>query len=319
MGVLERLRVATPVVQAGMGGGLSRHELAAAVSEAGGLGTIAVNGAAAIERQLAAARGLTAAPIAVNLLLPFARRSWFEAAAGADAVVTFWGKPRRRTAGIWMHQCGSVAEARAARAAGADAVIVQGVEAGGHVRGAVPALELHERVRAALPSGYPTLLAGGIAERADVQRALDAGACGAVAGTRFLLSDESRAHPDYKQRGVEATGTILTELFGFGWPAPHRVAPNAATERWLGGDPRGPRLHRALNRLSAPTARFAPAASQARLARAQRAGSRLLTPLGATDDGFANLVDAGPLYMGETAARIGEIRPAAEIVGLLTP
>jgi nitronate monooxygenase len=317
--ILERLGIATPVVQAGMGGGISRHELAAAVSEAGGLGTIAVNGATAIERQLAAAKALTAAPIAVNLLLPFARRDWFEAAAGADAVVTFWGSPRRRTPGIWMHQCGSVAEAQAAHAAGADAVIVQGVEAGGHVRGEVPALELHERVKAALPAGCPTLLAGGIAERGDVERALEAGACGAVAGTRFLLSDESRAHPDYKQRGIEATETILTELFGFGWPAPHRVAPNAATERWLGGDRRGPRLHRALNRLSAPTARFAPAASQARLARAQRPGSRLLTPIGATDDGFASLVDAGPLYMGQTVARIDAIKPAAEIVGALTP
>jgi NAD(P)H-dependent flavin oxidoreductase YrpB (nitropropane dioxygenase family) len=317
--ILERLGVATPVVQAGMGGGLSRHELAAAVSGAGGLGTIAVNGAAAIERQLAAARALTGAPVAVNLLLPFARRGWFEAAAGADAVVTFWGTPRRRVPGVWIHQCGSVGEARSAHAAGADAVIVQGVEAGGHVRGAVPALELHERVRAELPDGYPTLLAGGIAERVDVQRALEAGACGAVAGTRFLLSDESRAHPDYKQRGLEATETILTELFGFGWPAPHRVAPNAATEHWLGGDPRGPRLHRALNRLSAPTARLAPAASQARLARAQRPGSHLLTPIGATDDGFANLVDAGPLYVGQTVARIDAIKPAAEIVGLLTP
>jgi nitronate monooxygenase len=317
--ILERLGIATPVVQAGMGGGLSRHELAAAVSEAGGLGTIAVGGAAAIEAQLAAARKLTAAPVAVNLLLPFARRSWFAAAAYADVVVTFWGKPRRRTPGIWMHQCGSVAEARSAHAAGADAVIVQGVEAGGHVRGTVPALELHERVRAALPDGYPTLLAGGIAERADVERALEAGACGAVAGTRFLLSDESRAHPDYKRRALEATDTVLTELFGLGWPAPHRVARNAATERWLDGGARPPRLNRALNRIAAPGSRFMPAATQARLARAQRPGSRLLTPLGATDDGFANLVDAGPLYMGETVARIGEVLPAAEIVAALTP
>jgi NAD(P)H-dependent flavin oxidoreductase YrpB (nitropropane dioxygenase family) len=302
-----------------MGGGLSRHELAAAVSEAGGLGTIAVSGAAAIESQLAAARKLTAAPLAVNLLLPFARRDWFAAAARADAVVTFWGTPRRRTPGIWMHQCGSVAEARSAHAAGADAVIVQGVEAGGHVRGTAPALELHERVRAALPAGYPTLLAGGIAERADVERALEAGARGAVAGTRFLLSDESRAHPDYKRRALEASDTVLTELFGFGWPAPHRVGRNAATERWLDGDARPPRLNRVLNRLGAPGARFIPAATQARIARAQKPGSRLLTPLGAADDGFANLLEAGPLYMGETVARIGEILPAAEIVGALTP
>jgi len=317
--ILERLGVATPVVQAGMGGGLSRHELAAAVSEAGGLGTIAVNGAGAIERELAAARALTGRPVAVNLLLPFARRSWFEAAAAADAVVTFWGTPRRRTPGIWIHQCGSVAEARSAHAAGADAVIVQGVEAGGHVRGSTSALELLERVRRSLPPDYPLLVAGGIAQCSDVQRALDAGASAAVAGTRFLLSEESRAHPGYRQRLLDAGDTVLTELFGAGWPVPHRVVRNAATERWLAADPRGPRLNRALNRLSAPAARFMPAAIQLRLARAQRPGSRLLAPIGATDDGPATLVDAGPLYAGQTVARIHEIRPAAEIVGALTP
>jgi nitronate monooxygenase len=316
---LERLGIAVPVVQAGMGGGLSRDELAAAVSEAGGLGTIAVNGAEAIERELREARKLTGRPVAVNLLLPFARRDWFEAVAAADVVVTFWGRPKRRTPGIWIHQCGSVAEARSARAAGADAVIVQGVEAGGHVRGVTPALELLERVRAALPPDYPLLLAGGIAERGDVGEALEAGASAAVAGTRFLLSEESRAHPGYKRCALEATETVLTELFGFGWPAPHRVAPNAATRHWLGGDSRGPRLNRALSRLSAPGARYMPAAVQFRLARGQRPEGRLLTPIGPTDDGPASLVDAGPLYAGETVARIDAIRPAAEIVAALTP
>jgi nitronate monooxygenase len=318
--VLERLlRLDTPIVQAGMGGGLSRHELAAAVSEAGGLGTIAVNGGGAIRRELAAARRLTGRPIAINVLLPFARREWFEAAAEADAVVTFWGKPRRRTPGTWLHQCGSLAEARAAHSAGADAVIVQGVEAGGHVRGTTPALELFERVSDALPSGYPLLLAGGIATREDAARALDAGAVAAVAGTRFLLSEESRAHPEYRRRLLDAERTLLTELFGAGWPAPHRVIANAATERWLGADPRGPRLNRALNRLLAPGARYVPAGLQARMALAQTPDSRLLTPLGPTDDGPANLLDAGALYAGETVARIDAVRPAAELVRELTP
>ncbi len=216
-----------------MGGGISRHELAAAVSEAGGLGTIAVNGAEAIRRELAAARALTGRPLAVNILLPFARRDWFEAAAEADVVVTFWGEPRRRTGGVWLHQCGSVAEARRAQAAGADGVIVQGVEAGGHVRGTTPALQLFEEARRALPREYPVLLAGGIAEREDVIAALDAGASAAVAGTRFLLSEESRAHALYKERLLRAEATLLTELFGAGWPAPHRVVPNAATRRWV--------------------------------------------------------------------------------------
>jgi nitronate monooxygenase len=328
--LLERLGVELPVVQAGMGGGISRHELAATVSEAGGLGTIAVNGAAAIRRELAAVRALTGKPVAVNVLLPFARRDWFEAAAEADVVVTFWGRPRRRTPGVWLHQCGSVAEAQAAQAAGADAVIVQGVEAGGHVRGTTPALQLLEETRAALPSAYPLLLAGGVAEASDVRTALEAGASAAVAGTRFLLSQESRAHALYKERLLAADETLLTDLFGAGWPAPHRVVPNAATAHWLGGVrpllpvsgtkderrrlSRAPSANRALNRLLAPGARYAPPSLQLRMMRAQRPGSRLLSPAGPIDDGPATLVDAGALYAGETVARIAEVRPAAELV-----
>jgi len=328
--LLERLGVELPVVQAGMGGGLSRHELAAAVSEAGGLGTIAVSGAAAIRSELAAARALTGRPLAVNLLLPFARRDWFEAAAAADVVVTFWGRPRRRTQGVWLHQCGSVAEARRAQAAGADGVVVQGVEAGGHVRGTTPALQLLEEVRATLPASYPLLLAGGIAEPGDVQVALEAGATAAVAGTRFLLSEESRAHALYKERLLAAEETLLTELFGAGWPAPHRVVPNAATNRWLSGvrplfaagrtkDERrtvfgAPWPNRLLNHLLAPGIRYAPASLQTRMIRSQRPGSRLLTPAGPTDDGPPNLVEAGALYAGETVSRIETMRPAAELV-----
>jgi nitronate monooxygenase len=317
--LLDRLGLDKPVVQAGMGGGLSRHELAAAVSEAGGLGTIAVGGGPAIASELRAARALTDRPLAVNLLLPFARRDWFEAAAAADVVVTFWGKPRRRTPGTWIHQCGSVAEALAAYGAGADAAIVQGLEAGGHVRGDTPALELLEQARAALPAEFPLLLAGGIADRADVAAALAGGAAAAVAGTRFLLAEESRAHPEYRRRLIDAERTVLTQLFGAGWPAPHRVVPNEATARRLGADPRGPALSRAINRLTAPGARFMPASVQLRLARAQRPGSRLLTPLGPTDDGPETLVEAGPLYAGETVARIDDVRPAAELVAALTP
>lgn len=308
-----------PIVQAGMGGGLSGHQLAAAVSEAGGLGTITGLGAAAIGRELEAARSLTSRPLAVNLLLPFARRDWFEAAARSDVVVTFWGKPKRRTPGIWVHQCGSLAEARSAAAAGADGVIVQGVEAGGHVRGETPALELLERVRAELPPDYPVLVAGGIADRRDVQRALDAGASAAVAGTRFLLSEESRAHPGYKRRLLEADETVLTELFGAGWPAPHRVVPNSATDHWLRGDPRGPALNRFLNRMLAVSARYTPPGVQARMAGSQTPRSRLLSPMTVTDDRPDTLLDAGALYAGETVSRISDIRPAGDLVRDLRP
>ena len=122
-----------------------------------------------LRSELSAGRAITDRPIAVNLLLPLARRAHFEAASEADVVVTFWGRPSRPTAKVWIHQCGSVDEALAARSAGADAVIAQGVEAGGHVRGTIPALELLARVRGAVGDGYPILSAGGIAE-AELER-----------------------------------------------------------------------------------------------------------------------------------------------------
>lgn len=115
-----------------------------------------------------------------------------------------------------------------------------------------------------------------------MRRALDNGAAAAVVGTRFLLSEESRAHPEYRHRLLAAERTLLTEQFGLGWPAPHRVVANAATERWRPGDPP-------------------------------------LPPLGPTDDGPPSLVDDGPLYAGETVARIATVEPAAELVRQLAP
>jgi nitronate monooxygenase len=131
-----------------MGGGLAGAELAAAVSDAGGLGTIGILGPDRLGEEIAAARRCTDRPIAVNLLLPFARHGHFDVASEADVVVTFWGRPRRRTAAVWIHQCGSVEEALAARQAGAGAVIAQGSEAGGHVRGTEPARRRSSRVPA---------------------------------------------------------------------------------------------------------------------------------------------------------------------------
>lgn len=319
MSILDRIGIDAPVVQAGMGGGIARHELAAAVSEAGGLGTIAVQGANAIERELALARERTDRPLAVNLILHFATPSWFRAADKADVVVTFWGTPARRTSGIWMHQCGSVAEAQAAKAAGADAVIAQGVESGGHVRGTVPALELLARVRSALGADYPVLLAGGIAEQVDVVQALDAGAAAAVAGTRFLMSPESSAHPDYIARLLDAESTVLTELFGLSWPASHRVVPNAATEAQLSATGDVPRLNRLINRITAVGAKHTPDRVLDALVQRQHPSSRLLTPLSVTDTVPASFVDAGPLYAGETVRRIHDVLPAADIVATLTP
>ncbi|MFL5907476.1 MAG: NAD(P)H-dependent flavin oxidoreductase [Solirubrobacterales bacterium] len=312
--LMERIGLDRPVVQAGMGGGLATHPLAAAVTEAGGLGTIGILPPDQLRGEIAAVRRLTDGPLSVNLLLPFARRAHFEAANEADVLVTFWGRPKRRTSNVWIHQVGSVEEALAAREAGADAVIAQGAEAGGHVRGALPAKEILARVREALGPDYPVLSAGGIASAADVSARIEAGAEAVVSGTRFLMSEESGAHSAYKARLAEAERTELTELFGMGWPAPHRVVPNAATERWLEGDPRGPGWLRVLQRATAPAFSRVPMSLQARMAGTQRPDRPLFGPAAATVDGPANLVDAGPLYAGESIKRISDIRPAAELV-----
>jgi nitronate monooxygenase len=316
MAAFDLRSLEVPIVQAGMGG-VARHELAAAVSEAGGLGTIG-GVRAPIAKEVAAARRLTARPIAVNLPLPFVGPGDAGAAARADVVVAFWGVPRRLAATTWMHQCGSVEEAKAATHAGADALIVQGVEAGGHVRAKRPLLELLERVRAAVR--LPLLAAGGVVDADDIRAVLDAGAVPAVVGTRFLLSDESRAHPEYKRRCVHARETVLTELFGLGWPnAPHRVVPNAATPRWLRADRRGPRWIRAAN----PSARRSCAASlpalQARAVATQRPSQPFLGAPAAHGPRAGQPRRLGPLYAGANVGRIADVRPAAELVRALTP
>ena len=311
--LLDRLGVELPVVQAGMGGGLAGPELAGAVSDSGGLGTIGFTNPEELERALRSGRERSAKPLAVNLLLPFARRRHFEAAMQADLLVTFWGRPRRRGDGLWAHQCGSVEEALAAHRAGADAVIAQGVEAGGHVRGQKAALALLERVRAALPEGYPVLLAGGVAERADVSRALEAGAEAAVLGTRFLMTEESRAHPAYKRRLVDGEKTLLTELFSMAWPARHRVLPNAATERWLRDGRRTPGWIRAVNRVTAPAAARMRADPRRPPTSWQRPGLPFLSPLAPTAGAPDRLLEAAPLYAGETVARIDDIRGAGDL------
>jgi nitronate monooxygenase len=302
-----------PVVQAGMGGGLAQHQLAAAVSDAGGLGTVGFMNPDTFKEEIRKARERTSGPVAANVLLPLVRRAHWEAASDAHMVVTFWGKPRRMTAKPWLHQCGSVDEARAAQRAGADGVIVQGVEAGGHVRGTEPAATLLEQTLKAMPPGYPVLSAGGLATAEDVRERVDAGATAVVLGTRFLMTEESRAHPAYKQRLLEARETVLTELFGMAWPAPHRVLWNEATERWLAHDRRGPAWVRRVNRLTAPLAARAPDRLQPKLLLRQSVAVPLLSPQAVTVGLPSRLLDVAPLYAGESVARIHDIRPAGEV------
>jgi nitronate monooxygenase len=317
-----RLSLEHPILQVGFAGGLASPELAAAVSRAGGLGMLGLVAADELSRQLARARELAPGrPLAVNLLMPFARRAHIDACVEARvaAVMLFFGYRRDwvrrlRDAGIFvLHQVGTAGEARRALADGADALVAQGREAGGHLLGVVPARAALADVLAA-SDGAPVLLAGGVVDAASVRAALAAGASGVVCGTRFLLSDECRAHPGYKARVLGATRTIETRLFGFGWPARHRVVPNAATDRWCAASPDGPALARAVNRLSAPLARVVPLRSAGAFLRAQRLAIPIYSPAGPREGDDEKALDVAPLYAGEAARDVRAVLPAEAIV-----
>lgn len=239
----ELFGIEYPIVCAGMGG-VALAKLAAAVSEAGGLGTIALAGfsAAGIHDQIAAARRITQKPIAVNVLIPFLRPDIFEALASEpiSAVTLFWGDPTEHISAckalglkvIW--QCGSADEALAAKRAGADAIIAQGFEAGGHVRGVVTTFALIPEVRDAI-GDLPMVAAGGITDGRGLAAAIALGADGAVFGTRFVATHESSAHRDYKQAilSAHASDTLHTKLYDVGWPdAAHRVIRTPLVDAW---------------------------------------------------------------------------------------
>jgi nitronate monooxygenase len=325
MNFLDRLGLEHPVVQAGMGGGVATAELAGAVSAAGGLGTIGIMPATTLGAQLTAARQRgDGRPVAANLLVPFTRPAQVRACveAGAALVVFHGGIGRRwfgglREAGVLvLSTVGSVQQARAALAAGADGLVVQGVEAGGHLMGEEPLHILLPRVREL--GRFPLLAAGGIAEHRDVAAVLDAGADAAVAGTRFLMTSESRAHPLYKQRVQDATRTVRTMLFGLGWPLAHRVVPNAATDRWLDDAGELPAWVRAVDRASAPLSRVLPLRAGNRMASWQRAAVPLFGPALPLVGMPAAAVDRTALYAGETVRKIDDIVSAQEAVARLT-
>ncbi len=312
-----------------MGGGLAMAGLAVAVSRAGGLGTVGIlPDAAAFGRELRKARERAGdRPVAANLLVPFTRDAHVQACVDArvDAVVVFCGSAPRavarlRAAGVLvLQQVGTAAQARRALADGVDGLIAQGAEAGGHLLGVEPTLEALARVLA-LADGRPVLAAGAIADARAARAALDAGAAAVVAGTRFLLTEECRAHPEYQRRALGAERTVATRLFSVGWPDRHRVLPNAATERWLRGTgDDGPRPVLAVNRALAPLVQRLPPSLHATALRAQRVGVPLYgpsAPLRGMDDA---LVEVSPLYAGACAREIRSVVPAAEAVRALTP
>ena len=233
----------SPIVLAPMGGAVT-PPLAAAVSNAGALGMLPLSWTSPeeIPALVEETRRLTERPFGVNLGLAWDQRDRLAAAleAGVRVVSFFWGDAgelvgtaRSSGASVFV-TAGTAEEARAAAAAGANVVVAQGWEAGGHVWGTVSTLALVPRVVDTV-APVPVVAAGGIADGRGLAAVLALGAAGAWVGTRFLAATEAAIHADYRARILAAgeADTFYGTLFDRGWPdAPHRTLRNSTVEAW---------------------------------------------------------------------------------------
>ena len=238
--VCELLGIEHPVVQAPMA---AIPELAAAVSNAGALGMVTLTWSddpGAVVRETAA---MTTHPFGGNFVLTSDHHRHLDQAleAGLRIVSFMWGDPSsyvepvHAAGGIVLHTVGTAQEARQAVAAGADVIVAQGVEAGGHVWGTVGTLPLVPAVVDAV-APVPVIAAGGIADGRGVAAVLALGAQAAWLGTRFLLAQEMPIHDDYRRRLIAAVETdpqLYPNLYEVGWPdSPHRALRNSTASAW---------------------------------------------------------------------------------------
>jgi len=286
-------------------GGMSRAtaaDIVAAVSQAGAFGTLGISSMTPeeIRSSCERIRSLTSAPFGLNALLFLVSPEQIEAifACRPRVVATAWRRPdydlralaeRAHAMGaLLMHQADTLDEAKRAAEAGADVVVAQGTEGGGHV-GVMATLPLARMVIRALPT-IPVVVAGGIADGPGIAAALVLGADGVLLGTRFLATPEAPFPDGYKRAIVESDGhdTLISEIpdivSGQVWPGAYaRVRRNAFIKEWLG---REGELRR----------RWREVLPQVQAARA------------------AGDADRGTLLMGEDAGLIDSIEPAGALV-----
>jgi NAD(P)H-dependent flavin oxidoreductase YrpB (nitropropane dioxygenase family) len=306
----ELLGIRHPIVLGGMSGGTSA-ELVAAVSNAGGFGIYGASFTAATsaaEQDATRAivdriRSLTDRQFGVNLLLFACSDTDVDSvlALRPRVLATAWPKEetdlrpiadRAHAAGmLWMHQADRVDGAKRAAEAGADIIVAQGTEGGGHV-GLIATLPLTRMVvRAVAP--IPVVAAGGIADGEGIAAALMLGAHGVLIGTRLLATDESPLPAGYKQAIVASDGhdTVVSEIpdiaQGRVWPGAYaRVRVNGFIKEWSG---REGELRRRRDEV------------RKGLAAARAAGD----------------AERGNLLMGQDAGLIDSIEPAGELVARL--
>lgn len=233
------LGIEYPIIQGGMAW-VAEHHLAAAVSEAGGLGLIGAANAPAewVREQIRKAKELTDKPFGVNIMLmsPYADEvAKVVAEEKVKVVTTGAGNPGKYMA-MWKEAgikvipvVASVALAKMMVKAGADAVVAEGTESGGHI-GELTTMVLVPQVVDAVD--VPVIAAGGIADGRGIAAAFMLGACGVQMGTRFVATQDAVVHDNYKNYIVKAKD-IDTRVTGRSGGHPVRVLRNEATRKYL--------------------------------------------------------------------------------------
>lgn len=304
------LDIEIPILSAPMGGAAG-PELVAAVCNAGGFGVIPLWGKPmdVVRSGIAELRALTDRKFAVNINLGFPYQDLLQTCAdeGVFAVSLFWGmKPEAIEAAKKADLCvmmsvGNAQEAKQAEDAGADIIVAQGWEAGGHVWGQVSSMALVPAVQDAVR--IPVVAAGGIADGRGMAAALMLGASGVWIGTRLLASQEATIHQTYQDailNASEAQTEWYHDLYDVDWPnAPHRALANTTSRNW------------------ADTGRHAPGH---RPAEGEVIGHRpngnavvryqCYTPLPET----TGAVEAMSLWAGQGVSQVRKVQPAAEII-----
>ncbi len=299
--ICDLLGILHPIVLGGMGTATSAP-LVAAVSKGGGLGTLGTSqlSGAQVRAEVKAIRAATEKPFGINhLLFRIDEESFLATLEARPAVIAFaWAHSdqdlrayfrRAHDAGAKvMYMAGQVPQAVKASAAGADVIVAQGTEGGGHV-GWMASMALVPMVVTAV-TPRPVLAASGIADGRGLAGALALGADGVLLGTRMMATPESPIHPNLKQAIVRSDGhdTVLTEIpdiaTGHVWPgAMARAQRNTFIERWAGREWALRQCYRDVGKAALD---------------ARRAGD----------------ADNAPLLFGQDAGVIDSVRPAGEIV-----
>lgn len=306
----KRLGIQFPIIQAPIGSAVS-PQLVAAVSNSGALGFHAFSWKTLeeIKHDISVTQALTPNPFGANFVLAWSQLERLKLCldAGIRVFSFSWGDACayipivHKYDGIAMVTVGSSDEARKAVEMGADVVVAQSWEAGGHVIGQVSGLTLIPKVVDAVHP-VPVIAAGGIADGRGLIAALVLGASGIWIGTRFLASREAIAHEIYKQKILQAqeTDTTYSLLFDGGWEnAPHRTIHNSTVQQWENANSSGSRQR----------------PNEGEIIGTSPTGSLIrryddTIPLEKTKGDL----EAMALYAGQSVGLIEQVLPAAEIV-----